>query len=61
MSAVKPPTRTEARIATARRAALAAVLTGKSEGSSTSLAASYGLPLSEVQRTMRQMGVNDNG
>lgn len=44
-----------------RRAALKAALTGKSSASSTSLAASYGLPVSDVQAAMRQMGVADNG
>lgn len=61
MSAVKPPSAKEAKLKAAKRSALAAALDGKREGSSTSLAASYGLPLSEVQSAMRSMGVNDNG
>lgn len=54
------PTARQAKINAARRAALNTALTGKSEGSSTSLATSYGLPLKEVQSAMRSMGVNDN-
>jgi hypothetical protein len=61
MNAVKPPSAKEAKIKAAKRSALSAALTGKSEGSSTSLAASYGLPLSEVRSAMRERGVHDNG
>lgn len=61
MSAVKPPTATQAKAKAARRAALTACLTGRTHGSSSSLAASYDLSLSEVQSAMRSMGVNDNG
>jgi len=58
---MKAPTRTQAKINSARREALRAALSGKTEGNSTSLAASYGLPVSEVRTAMRAMGVNDNG
>lgn len=61
MTVTKPPTATEAKRNATRRAALAAGLAGKTNGSSTSLAASYGLPVSEVRTAMRSMGVNDNG
>jgi hypothetical protein len=61
MSAVKLPTAKEAKVKAAKRTALTAMLTGRREASSTSLATSYGLPLSEVQSAMRSMGVNDNG
>lgn len=61
MNAVKLPSAKEAKANRARRSALSAGLAGKSEGSSSSLAASYGLPVSEVQTAMREMGVNDNG
>ena len=61
MSAVKPLTATQAKALAARRTALAAALQGKTDGSSTSLARSYGLPVNEVQGAMRSMGVNDNG
>lgn len=58
---MKPPTATQAKANAARRKALNAGLAGKSHGSSSSLATSYGLPLSEVKTAMRSMGVNDNG
>ena len=61
MSAVKPPSAKVAKLNAAKRAALSVALTGKTEGSSTSLAASYGLPVSEVQSAMRSNGVTDNG
>ncbi len=61
MSAIKPLTATEAKAKAAKRTALTAALAGKTHGSSSSLAASYGLPVSEVQSAMRSMGVNDNG
>jgi predicted transcriptional regulator len=50
-----------AKVNAAKRHALSAALTGKAEASSTSLSASYGLPVPEVQRAMRSMGVIDNG
>lgn len=55
------PTPKQAKINSARRAALNAALQDKSEASSTSLATSYGLPIAEVRAAMRAMGVNDNG
>jgi hypothetical protein len=59
--ATKPPTPKQAKINAARRAALAAALQGRESGSSTSLAASYGLTVADVQISMRAKGVRDDG
>lgn len=50
----------QAKLNASRRAALSAALAGKTAASATSLSASYGLPLDEVQRAMRSAGVIDN-
>ncbi len=40
---------------------LSAALEGKTSASSSSISASYGLPIEEVRRAFRSKGVTDNG
>lgn len=60
-TATKPMSVREQRVDKARRDALNTYLQGRASAASANLSRSYGLPVAEIQKIMRSMGVADDG
>lgn len=50
-----------AQVLSRKRGLVADAAKGRASASSSNLSASYGLPVQDVQRILREMGVHDDG